>query len=272
MRRVAWILAFGMGLANVAAGADDRDPVARARLLYNEGQWDAAVAAADQARTMAARADSGDLIAARAYLERFREGAAAEDLVSARERLRRIHPDRFGPRERIEFIVGLGETLYLEGSYGAAADVFDPLLTQTGALVGAERERVIDWWATALDQYARPRSEFDRQAVYQHVRDRMRDEIGLTPASAVAAYWLAAAARGQGDLQGAWDAAEAGWTRAPLAGERGVTLRADLDRLVLGALVPERARALGQPADSVRMEWERFKERWSAAPPTRDAP
>ena len=263
MRRFGWTVAVLFALATAAAAADERDPVARARLLYNQRKWEDAIAAADQARANGTRADSADLIAARAYLERFRESAEPDDLTSARERLRRISPERFGARERVELTVGLGETLYFDDSYGAAAEVFDSLLAQSGALAGAERERVVDWWATALDRDARPRSEFDRQAVYHLVRDRMHTELGLSPTSTAAAYWIAAAARGQGDLQGAWDAAQAGWVRAPLAGERGVALRADLDRLVLTALVPERARALGQPPADVRQEWERFKERWA---------
>jgi len=256
---VAWLLA----LATVVAAADEKDPVARARLLYNQGKWEEAIMAAAQARATPTRADSADLIAGRAYLERFRESAAGDDLTSARERLRSINPERFGARERVELTVGLGETLFFDGAYGAAAEVFASLLEQSGALAGAERERVIDWWATALDRDARPRSEFDRQAVYQRIRDRMRAELGAGPTSAAAAYWISAAARGQGDLQGAWDAAQAGWVRASLAGDRGVALRADLDRLVLTALVPERARALGQSPNSLREEWERFKERWA---------
>jgi hypothetical protein len=39
-------------------------------------------------------------------------------------------------------------------------------------------------------------------------------------------------------------------------------LRADLDRLVLRAIVPERARALAQPPEALRLEWERFKDKW----------
>lgn len=263
MTRFGWTVAWLFVLTGVAAAADDRDPVARARLLYNQGKWEEAIMAADQARANLTRVDSADLIAARAYLERSRENDDAEHLTNARERLRRINPERLGARERVEFTVGLGETLYLDGSYGAAAEVFDSLLTQSGALAGAERERVVDWWATALDRDARPRPEFDRQPVYQRIRDRMHAELGVSPASTAAAYWLAAAARGQGDLQGAWDAAQAGWVRAPLAGARGVALREDLDRLVMTALVPERARALGQPPANVRQEWESFKERWS---------
>jgi hypothetical protein len=263
MKRFAWTAAFLLALAGTLRAADERDPLIRARVLYNQGRWAAAVTAADQARAIPNRADSADLIAARSQLERFREGNLAGDLANARERLRRINPRRFGPRERIEFIVGLGETLYLEGSYGAAAEVFDSVLEPSGALAGAERERVVDWWATALDRDARPRTEFERQAIYQRIRDRMHGELGVTPASAAAAYWLSAAARGQGDLRGAWDAAQAGWVRAFLAPDDAGALRADLDRLVLDALVPERARALGQPPNNIRQEWERFKERWS---------
>jgi hypothetical protein len=43
---------------------------------------------------------------------------------------------------------------------------------------------------------------------------------------------------------------------------RGAALRDDLDQLVHRALVPERARVLGQPADTLLAEWERFKEKW----------
>lgn len=242
--------------------ADDKDPLARARLLYNRREFEAAIVAADQARLIPARADTADLIAARAYLERFRESEADNDLTSARERLRRIDPRRFGSRERVEFIVGLGEALYFDGAYGAAASVFESVIVPAGALTPGERERVLDWWATALDRDVRPRSEFDRQPVYQRIRDRMTAELVAAPTSVTAAYWIPAAARGQGDLQGAWDAAQAGWVRAALASERGAELRDDLDRLVLRALVPERARLLGQSPDLVRLEWERFKERW----------
>jgi hypothetical protein len=262
MRRFGWPLALLIAFAHTAMAADERDPLARARLLYNQRHFQAAIAAADQAHLNPAEADSADLVAARAYLERFRESAAADDLISARESLRRVDPRGFGPHERVEFIVGLGETLYLDGSYGAAADVFDSVLARAGALTVDERERVIDWWASALDHDARPRTDFDRRAVYQRLRDRMQAELAATPTSAAAVYWLSAAARGQGDLQGAWSAAQAGWVRASLASDRGAALRADLDHLVTRALVPELARALGQPAETIRLDWERFKERW----------
>jgi hypothetical protein len=263
VRRAGWTLCFLIVLAVPGRAADDRDPLTRARALYNQRKFDEALAAAEQARATPAKADGADLIASRSYLERFRATAEPVDLTKARERLRRIDPRRFGPQEQVEFMVGLGETLFFEESFGAAAEVFDWVLAQEGRLTIDERERVIDWWASALDREAQPRTEFERQAVYQRVRTKMQEELGASLTSATAVYWLAVAARGQGDLQGSWEAAQAGWVRAPMASDRGAVLRADIDRLVMTALVPERARALGQPPETLRSEWQRFKEKWT---------
>src|SRR5262245_11412636 len=140
-----------VGLPGPAAGADD--PLIRARLLYNERRFEAAVAAAEEARQVASKTQAADLVAARAYLERFRESQASEDLTNARDRFRRLSPAGFPARERGEYIVGLGETLFFDESYGAAADVFDSALRGLDLEADA-RERVLDWWATAVDRDA----------------------------------------------------------------------------------------------------------------------
>lgn len=261
-RAAAFVLLM-LAVGASASGADTKDPIARARALYNQGDYDAALAAADEARKTTARAPSADLIAARAYLERYRGTVNTEDLVLARECLGRIDPSRFTPIERIEFLVGLGETLYFDESSGASAVVFESLLAGSADLSVAARERVLDWWANALDRDAHPRPDMERQGVYQRIRSRMAAELALNPGSAVASYWLAAAARGQGDLQAAWDAAQAGWARANLALEDGVSLRDDLDDLVQRAIAPERARMIAQPQETLTAEWERFKEKWA---------
>jgi hypothetical protein len=248
-------------LASVPARAAD-DPLALARALYNQRQFQAAVGAAEQARLTPARADAADLVAARAYLERYRESSASDDLTNARDRFRRLDPARLAPRERVEYVVGLGETLFVDGSFGAAAAVFDSVLLSGDLLSGDARERVLDWWATATDRDTRPRPEIDRLGAYQRVRTRMENELAGHQSSAAAAYWMAAAAQAQGDLQAAWDAAQAGWVRAPLTSDRGEALRADLDRLVLRAIVPDRAKATAQPPELLRLQWEQFKERW----------
>jgi hypothetical protein len=262
MYRLVVALIVLMG-PTAALAAEAKDPLDRARTLYNQHLFEAALNAADEVRKMPQFADSADLVAARAYLERYRESSAADDLVNARGRLRRINPEKFSPRERIEYIVGLGETLYFESASGAAAAVFESVLVSGGDLADQSRERVLDWWASALDQDARLRPEIERQSVYQRIRDRMALELAANPASATAPYWIAAAARGQGDLQAAWDAAHAAWVRARLTSDDGSSLRHDLDVLVQKALVPERARILGRPPESLLAEWEEFKDRWN---------
>ncbi len=190
-------------------------------------------------------------MAARAYLERYRESALAADLDGARERLRRLDPQRLAINEREEYIVGLGETLF-----------FDGVIKNGTMLAGDPRERVLDWWASAIDREAKPRPDIERQPRYLAIRTRMEQELAIHPGSGAAAYWLANAARLQGDLSAAWDAAQAGWVRAPLAGDHGVALRGDIDRLVVDAIVPDRAKALAQPPETIRQEWEHFKEMW----------
>jgi hypothetical protein len=243
--------------------AQGRDPLAHARLLYNERDFEAAIVAAEEARQDVARADSADLVAARAYLERYRATSAPVDLANGRERLRRLNPDHFSGRERIEYIIGLGEALYLDNSPGAAASLFASVLQDPSDAATEAREHVLDWWASALDRQARPHSELDRRVIYERVRDRMRTELATNPGSAAAAYWLAAAAAGQGDWQAAWDAVQAGWVRAPLTHDQGTGLRADLDRLMLRAVVPERAKVLAQPAHVLLDEWDAFKQAWT---------
>ena len=262
---VFFVVSIGLLMAGDAAAAppDVKDQLARARTLYNQRLFEPAIAAAEEARGNPALTDGADLIAARSYLERFRETAAPEDLTAARERLRSIDPAKLTLRERPEYLVGLGETLFFDHSAGAAAGVFESVLMGDAPLGSDSRERVLDWWASALDLDARDRAEFDRPLVYRIIRDRMQGELGANPSSATASYWLSASLWGLGDHQAAWDSAQAGWVRAPMASDRGAALRGDLDRLVLRAIIPDRARALSQPATSLEQEWTDFKDRWS---------
>jgi hypothetical protein len=262
MGRAGLAMFFFLAVSPSLYAADKTDALSEARQFYNQRQFDAALTAAERARLTPALADRADLIAARAYLERFREAAGPDDLTNARERLRHVDPQRFDALERTEFIVGLGEALFFEGAYGGAADLFDTVVENGAALPADSRDRVLDWWAIAADRDAWPRPEPGRESAYQRIRARMRDELATRPGSSTAAYWLAAAARSEGDLQAAWDAVEAGWVRAGLALDRGAALRADLDRLMLVAIVPERARMLGQPPENLKLDWEKFKERW----------
>jgi hypothetical protein len=254
-------IAVAAAFARPTSAADD--PLARARQLYNQRQFEAAVSAAEEARLIPARADEADLVAARAYLERFRDSAAPDDLTKARDRLRRLDPQRLSPLQRTEYIVGLGETLYFDGEFGAAADVFESVLHGSDLISGEARERVVDWWASAIDHDAKPRPDMDRRAIYQQARSRLAQELASHPGSSAAAYWLAAAARAQGDLQSAWETVESGWVRATLLSDHGVGLRADLDRLMTRIIIPERAKVSAVPPDVLQQQWEQFKMRWT---------
>jgi hypothetical protein len=212
------------------------------------------------AETIRARAN---LIAARAYLERYRESAASEDLTNARDHLRSLSTAGFSPTERVEYVIGLGEALFFDGAPGAAAAIFGAVLSGPDYLSPAARDGLLDWWASAIDRDARRQPDIERRAMYQKVIDRMEIEVGANPASAAASYWLAAAAWGRADLPTAWDAALAAWVRSGLTIDEHAHLRGDIDQLMLRGIIPDRAKATAQPVDVLRAEWDRFKERWT---------
>jgi hypothetical protein len=184
--------------------------------------------------------------------------------------LKQVVPDRLAPRDRVEFLVGLGESLYLDGCtgcFGAAAEMFQIALARSDA--GADRESVFEWWASALDRHAQFGQEHDPTAVYKRLLDAATQELAANDRSVSATYWLMAAARGTGDLERAWGAAIAGWVRARTLGAKGDALRADLDRFVTQVLLPERARQEAADADArpalarLVAQWEEIKAKYS---------
>jgi len=255
--------------AIVSMGAGPRDALLRARQAYNQQQYDAAIEAATEAQRVAASADAAALVLARARLERFRQKGSADDLAAARDGFIRLDSSRLTPRERQELLVGLGEVLFLDERYGAAAEQFNLALSR-GDPAAPGAWRTLEWWASAVDRQAQLEPGVDQKLLYAPVLQRMEDELRGNAASAVASYWLSAAARGVGDLPRAWDAAVAGWVRAPLSGDQREALRADLDRLVLQAIIPERARQSASGRDpgpavaALRADWDRIKQQWTA--------
>jgi hypothetical protein len=244
-----------------------------ARQLYNLGRYDQAIAAAVRLRT-APTIDGANLVLGRSYLERFRKSLDQADLVGAREALRDVRPAQLPSSDRTDYLVGLGELLYLEESFGPAVELFRIALDHGIDLGPRAFERVFDWWATALDRQAQSGAVDDRDAVYTSIRDRARTDLGRMPGSAAATYWLAASYRYLGDLTKAWDAAIAGWIRAPLGEEQGRPLRADLDQLVLQAIIPERARLMASAdadregaAAALRAVWDGVKKDWPTPSP-----
>lgn len=250
------------------AAAYAQDPLGDARRFYNSGQYEAAERAARAALQQPATANGARVVLGRVHLERYRETDLPAHLTEARAALRQVHPWILEARERLELTVGLAETFFLEDRFAAAAELFGPVLDASATLGPAAHERVLDWWATSLDRHAQQRPLPERAPIYERIGRRMQAELAQEPGSATAGYWAVAARRGAGDLEGAWSAAMAAWVRAALGADRGAALRADLDRMVLEGIVPDRAARLElkDPAGAIAgmvSEWELFKADWT---------
>jgi hypothetical protein len=262
------LILVALGLLLSAGAAQASDPLAEARRLYNAGQYEAAARAARDAMAVEGSAEPARVVLGRVQLEQFRKTADPQDLAAARDTFRSVDPKPLKYLERLELTLGQAELLYLDDRFGAAAELFESALDRSVVLGPAAHERVLDWWATALDRHAQVRPPEDRAPIYARIGERMRAELALDEGSAPASYWLAAAARGTGDLDRAWQAAVAGWVRAGLAQDGGASLRADLDRLVTEAIIPERAVKLQtddarQAAGGMLNEWVAFKAGWT---------
>jgi hypothetical protein len=255
-------------LALSGAAASPPDQLALARRLYNQGQLEQALVAAHEAEGNPAEVSSARLVIGRIRLERYRRTADSTDLSDGRVALRSIDPRALTPRERIELQVGFSELLYIDGHFGAAADFLEPILDDTAMLGAQAHERALDWWATALDRDAQRMDMDDRGPVYERIARRMDRELQRDPGSTPANYWTAAAARGAGANAGAMSAARAARVRGALTSDQGAALRADLDRLVTRAIIPDLAAQLethdknGEIA-AMMAEWERFKGAWT---------
>jgi hypothetical protein len=261
-RAIAVIVLLAWPHAGLAA---EPPALAKARALYNAGSYDAAIESARQARGDRQFADAAALVIGRSHLERFRLKAAPEDLSTARATLAGIRNGALSARDQVDLLIGLGQTLYFGEQFGAGAELFERALGHASMLSPPDRSRLLDWWATALEREAQTRPLEARAVVFDRIVVRMEEELAGDAANAVANYWLAAAARGEGDLERAWDAAVAAWILSTLAPETSTSLRADLERLVTEALIPERARTRAQREDygtALRVEWERVKENW----------
>lgn len=245
-----------------------QDALGEARRLYNSADYDAAERAVRTALQQPASANAARVILGRVQLERFRRSADPQHLSEARAALREVDPTMLDDRERLELTIGFGEALFMEDRFGAAAEMLTPVLDRATVLGSGARERVLDWWATAIDRYAQARPPAERAGHYARVTSRMAEELAKDPGLGAASYWQVAAARASGDLDLAWASAMAAWVRAGLARDRGAALRGDLERLMIQGIIPERAMRIAprDPSSTITgltNEWEAFKASWS---------
>jgi hypothetical protein len=255
-------------------------PLTAARDLYNQGRYDEAISEATRARAVPADRDAAAVVLARAHLERYRRQGDAADIDAAQAALRAVAIDALSAADHLEFLMGLGLSVYLddrdrlEDRYSIAAELFETALERADGVVDpVGRERILEWWCGALDRQAQFGPASGQVPIYQRILARIDREFVRDDSSIVVLYWRMAAARGAGDLERAWGAAVAGWLRARYFGERGLLLRADIDRFVNDVLLPERAEHLTPDADPrptldlLTGGWREFKTRWQAPSP-----
>jgi hypothetical protein len=252
--------------AVLVMGAAPQNPLVRARELYNQQQYDAAIAAAREARARPELADAASVVMGRAHLERYRGASNSADLTAARESLIAVDTARLAARDRLELLIGLGELLYFEGHFGAASELFGAALGGAAGVDAASREYALDWWAMALDHAAQASGDVERRQIYARLLERVEPAAAGDQPSAAAMYWVCAAAAGMDDFGRAWHAAIAAWVRAPMAAGPRATLRADLERLVQQVIIPGRAVTLAPGTDTkqtvaaMQAEWNAIKE------------
>src|SRR5262245_34119166 len=266
----ASVLAATLTLVPSAArAAGPKELLSKARELYNAGKYDEAIEAARDASVAPALAERAKIVIARASLARFRRSMDPSDLATARELLAQIKAADLTAEARLDLIIATGESLYFDDKAGAAAEQFELALSRVDPKQTQGRELVLDWWASALDRQAQLVSAAEARALAARIVAKMEEERRRDEDSPVASYWLVAGARGTGDIERAWSAAIAAWVRAAQAGRRGVPLQVDLNRFVVQAVIPERARqmASSNPDSAIaamRQEWESLKQAWVA--------
>lgn len=266
-------LLLALAVCPAVAAQKKVDGVAVAREAYNKGSLDAAIDAARSALEDPRTSTEARIVLGRALIERFRRTAQPEDLDTARTALLEAGASPLSSALRVEWLIGSAQVLYFEEQFGAAATLLGSLLAdpRSDQAVPGGRDRLLDWWATAEDRVAQTREATARRVEYSRLSRRLAEELERDPTLATAAYWQVVAARGEGDVDRAWELAQAAWVRAPLAPDRGAQLRADLDRIVTQALIPERARrSAGRDQEkqvsqstALRDAWESFKLRWT---------
>jgi tetratricopeptide (TPR) repeat protein len=261
------LLVLALAASPVLASAAEPPGLVKARASYNAAEYDAAIDAASEVLRQPQWADAAALVLGRAHLERYRVRGNPTDLILAHGALTAVRAPALSDRDFADLLVGLGQYLYLIDAFGTAAEVFDSALAQSLVLTDRERLLLLDWWANALDRSAQARPAVGRGAVFARLIARMEEALRRDPASPVANYWLAVAARGVGDIERAWEASTAGWVRAGLVPDAADAVRADIDRFVVQVLVPERVRARGgrDPQEALvamLAEWETFKDQW----------
>jgi len=170
-----------------AAWAAEPPALAKARTLYNAANYEGAIDAAATVRRQPAWADAAALVMARSYIERYRQNMDAKDLVAAREAFVAINVSSLTPRDQVDLIIGLGQSLYLSEIFGSAANLFSTALARSALLAPRDKQLLLrvhpDVAVHLVEQNADRLEHIERQyRLRLEIRDDpslRRDEIRL---------------------------------------------------------------------------------------------
>ena len=171
LKKKASVLALALMFLWPGHAVAQRADLARARSLYNQRHFDDAIEAASVAQKVPATADAAPVVLARAHLERYRERANPGDLSAARVALGTVRVSNLDTRDNIDYLMALGEALFFEDDYGAAASLFESGLDGAAAQGPQTGEAMLEWWGSAMERHA---DALERDA-------RRRQIIGIGP-------------------------------------------------------------------------------------------
>ena len=93
-------------------------------------------------------------------------------------------------RDHVDFLMALGEALFFEDDYGAAATLFESGIDRAIAQGAETGEAMLEWWGSAVERHADALERDGRINAFRRLRERMSRELSRNPGSAAAAYFL----------------------------------------------------------------------------------
>jgi hypothetical protein len=187
----AWLSSLAACLLACSGLTEAASRVNDARKLYNQELYELAIRAATEARQAGDAVDEASLIfAPRPSRTLPPDPRRAQPQRGAVRRCAPSMPRSCRRGRRRSSHSPWANTCFWPTSSVRPAELFDSTSARVDDLGPAARDRVLDWWATAMDREAQEDSAH-RAGLYQRIIERMEDELRQQPGSTAAGYWLA---------------------------------------------------------------------------------
>ena len=190
------------------------------------------------------------------------------DLSAAREALGTVRAASLDERDQLELLLALGESLFLEDDFGAAAEILESGLDARRQRRRSSPKSMLEWWGSAVERQASGLAPEPRRRAFARLVDRMQGELAqiadvggrqLLDRRRPARRRRVDARVGRGGCRLGARAAD----RRPRASRSAPTSTS----WSLQGVIPDRVRHIAQDqraaAESqLKADWELVKERW----------